>query len=80
MIIGSLIAVIFGKRNRNLLTTELLLICSAVVVPCWYIVFLNHTIEHSWFMFRIMVWPIAVAILMPTVIVFENVMKVRRRG
>ncbi len=50
---------VYGYRtDATVLTRALLLIISASVIPLWYIVFMNHTIEHSWFMVRIAVWPL----------------------
>ena len=37
----------------------LFLLASNVVIPVWLAAFWQHTIQHAWFMDRILVWPIA---------------------
>ena len=38
---------------------SLFLLASNVVIPVWLVAFWQHTIQHAWFMDRILVWPIA---------------------
>lgn len=38
----------------------ILLVLSTLVIVLWFPLFWQHTIEHSWFMDRILVWIIVV--------------------
>ena len=46
----------FSDRLRE---QSLFLLASNVVIPVWLAAFWQHTIQHAWFMDRILVWPIA---------------------
>jgi hypothetical protein len=47
-----------NRADATAFTRAVLVVLSGLVVPLWYAVFRNHTIEHSWFMVRIAVWPL----------------------
>jgi hypothetical protein len=48
---------LLGRYRRGLDTgRELLVLLSILVIPVWYIVFLNHTVAHAWFMVRLLTW------------------------
>jgi hypothetical protein len=58
--------VLAGKRMLQLRslapleqTRSILLLLGSAVVPIWYCMFVQHTIIHANFMFRPMVWPLA---------------------
>ncbi|MBP7609412.1 MAG: hypothetical protein KA760_07935 [Steroidobacteraceae bacterium] len=58
---AAVIGLVRVYRNRDVaavLTRAVLVILSGLVVPLWYAIFMNHTIEHAWFMVRIAVWPL----------------------
>ncbi|MBL1264991.1 hypothetical protein [Candidatus Methylomicrobium oryzae] len=44
--------------SRNFKWRIFILLLSAAGIFLWYALFINHTIEHSWFMVRLLVWPI----------------------
>ena len=46
----------FSDRLR---AQSLSLLASNLVIPVWLAAFWQHTIQHAWFMDRILVWPIA---------------------
>lgn len=50
------------RRGASRGSAVLLLVISAAVVPIWYAVFLNHSIEHAWFMVRLLAWPIGLGV------------------
>jgi hypothetical protein len=66
---GPLLAVARGGcrlfRERSVMTgedcsREWIFLAATAIAPAWYLAFPNHTIEHAFFMVRLMVWPLAV--------------------
>ncbi|MBX9794194.1 MAG: hypothetical protein K2Y02_07865 [Burkholderiaceae bacterium] len=53
-----LVRVYRNRADATVVTRATLVVLSGLVVPFWYAVFMNHTIEHAWFMVRIAVWPL----------------------
>ncbi len=47
------------SSSERLREQSLLLLASNAVIPVWLAAFWQHTIQHAWFMDRILVWPIA---------------------
>jgi hypothetical protein len=41
-----------------------LLLAACAIMPAWYLAFMHHTIVHAHFMFRPMVWPLALLLAM----------------
>jgi hypothetical protein len=41
-----------------------LLLAACAIMPAWYLAFVHHTIVHAHFMFRPMVWPLALLLAM----------------
>ena len=46
------------KVSSNIKARILMLFLSVLGISAWYAIFLNHTVEHAWFMVRLLVWPI----------------------
>jgi hypothetical protein len=62
LLLGSLRIIRSRPTAANLAGYGMLLL-SVLVVPVWYAIFAQHTVRHSWFMGRMMVWPIIGALL-----------------
>ena len=48
-----------SSASSRLREQSLFLLASNLPIPVWLLVFWQHTIQHAWFMDRILVWPIA---------------------
>lgn len=55
--LAGVMRIVQRRRAGANLTRDVLIALSALVVPAWFLLFMNHTIEHAWFMVRIAVWP-----------------------
>jgi putative flippase GtrA len=60
-----------GRRMGALALPLAGVLASAAVIPCWYLLFMNHSVVHAWFMVRLLVWPIAAGWLVTLIIALE---------
>lgn len=80
LILGAVTQFVMHKEPRQTRVVVALLL-SVFVIPLWYVLFLQHTVIHTRYMVRILVWIIAVGGMLASfsILDFQHRMRMRSR-